>query len=140
MDACVDIKITSFWFATDAENRLRLLTDLLPQLCGLKNAKYTKYVNIFQTLIWCKNSRQPHLPIFFIGYGALIPGDCTSCHYKQKTRTAYSCTGVIVCRGKVDKMPDRVAPSIKEELLLCCSGCGYPIADKVLRLSLNSPF
>ena len=37
------------------------------------------------------------------------------------------------------RIPDRVSLSIKEVSIMC-SGCGYLIAGKALRLSLNSPF
>ena len=37
--------------------RLRLSADLLPQLCSLKNLKYTKYSCVFQTFICAKISR-----------------------------------------------------------------------------------
>lgn len=36
-------------------------------------------------------------------------------------------------------IPDRVSLSIKEGSIMC-SGCGCLIADKILRLSHNSPF
>ena len=42
--------------------RLRLLPDLLSQLCGLKPLKYTKYVCGFQILICAKISRHQLLP------------------------------------------------------------------------------
>ena len=53
-----------FYLLQTSKKRLRLLPDLLSQLCSLKNLKYTKYVCIFQALICDKISRQPLLPLF----------------------------------------------------------------------------
>ena len=45
-------------------NRLRLLVDLLTQLCSLENSKYMQYSFAFQTFICAKISHHQHLPMY----------------------------------------------------------------------------
>ena len=56
--------VTAFHFLRKHQtNRLRLSPDLLPQSCGLKSLKYTKYSCASQVLSCAKISRRTLLPI-----------------------------------------------------------------------------
>ena len=56
--------VTAFHFLRKHQtNRLRLSPDLLPQSCGLKSLKYTKYSCASQALSCAKISRRKLLPI-----------------------------------------------------------------------------
>ena len=56
--------VTAFHFLRKHQtNRLRLSPDLLPQSCGLKSLKYTKYSCASQALSCAKISRRTLLPI-----------------------------------------------------------------------------
>ena len=108
--------VTAFHFLRKHQtNRLRLSPDLLPQSCGLKSLKYTKYSCASQVLSCAKISRRTLLPIdsefpnisskpfgiwakkerersaaqFFCV--AVIPAICGRCAQKKKSGRNLSC-------------------------------------------------
>ena len=108
--------VTAFHFLRKHQtNRLRLSPDLLPQSCGLKSLKYTKYSCASQALscakisrrtlllinsefpnisskpfgIWAKNSGNTLRRSFFCV--AVIPAICGRCAPKKKSGRNLSC-------------------------------------------------
>ena len=136
--------VTAFHFLRKHQtNRLRLSPDLLPQSCGLKSLKYTKYSCASQALSCAKISRRTLLPIdsefpnisskpfgiwaknsgnilrrsFFCV--AVIPAICGRCAQKKKSGRNLSC-GHGNSTGNRKSLTIRVQVGILRTLRLSC--------------------
>lgn len=136
--------VTAFHFLRKHQtNRLRLSPDLLPQSCGLKSLKYTKYSCASQALSCAKISRRTLLPIdsefpnisskpfgiwaknsgntlrrsFFCV--AVIPAICGRCAPKKKSGRNLSC-GHGNSTGNRKSLTIRVQVGILRTLRLSC--------------------
>ena len=136
--------VTAFHFLRKHQtNRLRLSPDLLPQSCGLKSLKYTKYSCASQVLSCAKISRRTLLPIdsefpnisskpfgiwtknsgntlrrsFFCV--AVIPAICGRCAPKKKSGRNLSC-GHGNSTGNRKSLTIRVQVGILRTLRLSC--------------------
>ena len=136
--------VTAFHFLRKHQtNRLRLSPDLLPQSCGLKSLKYTKYSCASQALSCAKISRRTLLPIdsefpnisskpfgiwaknsgntlrrsFFCV--AVIPVICGRCAPKKKSGRNLSC-GHGNSTGNRKSLTMRVQVGILRTLRLSC--------------------
>ena len=136
--------VTAFHFLRKHQtNRLRLSPDLLPQSCGLKSLKYTKYSCASQVLscakisrrtllpidsefpnisskpfgIWAKNSENTLRRSFFCV--AVIPAICGRCAPKKKSGRNLSC-GHGNSTGNRKSLTMRVQAGILRTLRLSC--------------------